>query len=52
MLANVRQVTSKPLIRSTVLSGALVYADEYGLYVWLKEWGCGHKMMHHGAAGE
>lgn len=49
MLANVRQVTIKPLIKSTVLPGTLVYTDEYGIYARLGEWGYEHKSVNHGA---
>jgi hypothetical protein len=32
MLGNVQQVTIKPLIQATIVSGALVYTDEYDIY--------------------
>ncbi|MBM9520867.1 IS1595 family transposase [Desulforhopalus vacuolatus] len=49
MLANIRQVTIKPLIKSTVLPGTLVYTDEYSIYFRLEEWGYSHKSVNHGA---
>jgi transposase len=32
MLANVQQVTIKPLIQVTIAPGTLVYTDEYDIY--------------------
>ncbi|WP_394699518.1 transposase [uncultured Desulfobacter sp.] len=49
MLANVRRVTIEPLIKSTVLPTTLIYADEYGIYNRLPEWGYKHKHVNHGA---
>jgi transposase-like protein len=49
MLANVRQITIKPLIKATVLPGTLIYTDEYGIYARLKQWGYGHKSVNHGS---
>lgn len=49
MLANVRQVTIKPLIENTVLPDSLVYTDEYSIYNRLKEWGYKHKSVNHSA---
>ena len=32
MLRNVQQKTIEPLLRKTILTGTLVYTDEYGIY--------------------
>ena len=47
MLANVQQVTIRPVIEATVASGALVHTDEYDVYGRLEEWGYGHKTVCH-----
>src|SRR4051794_23190119 len=51
MLANVQQVTIRPVIEGTVTRGALVHTDEYDIYARLDEWGYGHKTVCH-ARGE
>ena len=51
MLANVQQVTIRPVIEATVARGALVHTDEYDVYARLEEWGYGHKTVCH-ARGE
>jgi transposase len=51
MLGNVQQVTIKPLIQATIVSGALVYTDEYDIYGRLEEWGYDHESVCH-SAGE
>jgi transposase-like protein len=51
MLANVQQVTIRPVIEATVAKGALVHTDEYDVYGRLDEWGYGHKTVCH-ARGE
>jgi transposase len=48
MLADVKQATIAPLIRSTILPGSLVYTDEYDIYYRLEEWGYEHKSVCHG----
>lgn len=48
MLANVKQVTIKPLITATVALGTLMYTDEYDIYARLEQWGYGHKSVCHG----
>jgi transposase-like protein len=48
MLADVRQVTIRPVIGGSVAKGALVHTDEYGVYGRLDEWGYGHKTVCHG----
>ncbi len=48
MLADVKQTTIAPLIKSTIRSGTLVYTDEYGIYARLPEWGYEHKTVCHG----
>lgn len=47
MLADVKQTTIAPLIKSTIRSGALVYTDEYDIYARLPEWGYEHKTVCH-----
>ena len=51
MLANVQQVTIKPLIQATIVPGALVYTDEYDIYSRLEDWGYDHESVCH-SAGE
>jgi transposase-like protein len=51
MLANVQQVTIRPVIEATVAKGALVHTDEYDVYGRLDEWGYGHETVCH-ARGE
>ena len=51
MLANVQQVTIRPVIETAVVNGALVYTDEYDVYARLDEWGYGHETVCH-ARGE
>jgi transposase len=51
MLANVQQMTIRPVIEATVAKGALVHTDEYDVYGRLDEWGYGHKTVCH-ARGE
>lgn len=48
MLANVQQVTIEPLIKQTVLSGTLIYTDDYNIYGRLCEWGYEHKSVNQG----
>lgn len=49
MLANVQQVTIKPIIESIIAPGTKVYTDEYDIYCKLSEWGYTHKTVNHGA---
>ena len=49
MLANVKQVTIKPIIESLVVSGTLIYTDEYDIYARLEQWGYQHKTVNHGS---
>src|SRR4051812_13106502 len=51
MLADVQQVTIRPVIEGSVAAGALVHTDEYDIYARLEEWGYGHKTVCH-ARGE
>jgi transposase len=51
MLADVRQVTIRPVIEGSVAKGALVNTDEYDVYGRLEEWGYGHRTVCH-ARGE
>ena len=51
MLANVQQVTIRPVIEAAVAKGALVHTDEYDVYARLEQWGYGHKTVCH-ARGE
>ena len=39
MLANVQQVTIKPLIQATITPGTCFYTDEYDIYSRLEQWG-------------
>jgi transposase len=48
MLANVQQVTIRPVIEATVAEGALVHTDEYDVYARLEDWGYRHKTVCHG----
>lgn len=49
MLANVQQLTIKPLIQAAIAKGATVYTDEYGIYNALVDWGYEHQSVCHGA---
>ena len=51
MLANVQQVTIKPLIEAVITPGTLIYTDEYDIYCRLPAWGYQHKTVNH-SAGE
>ena len=48
MLANVRQITIKPVILAGVATATLIHTDEYDIYSRLQEWGFGHKTVCHG----
>jgi len=48
MLANVPQVTIKPVIKAAITPGTLVHTDEYGIYARLPAWSYRHKTMCHG----
>lgn len=48
MLANVKQATIEPLIRSVIQPGSPVYTDEYDIYARLEAWGYPHKSVCHG----
>ena len=47
MLANVQQVTIKPIIKATVAPGTMVYTDVYSIYNSLETWGYAHKTVCH-----
>lgn len=47
MLANVQQVTIGPSIRRTIVTGTVVYTDEYDIYNRLPEWGYEHHTVCH-----
>jgi len=51
MLENVQQSTIGPLIKATIIPGAVVHTDEYDIYARLTEWGYTHRTVCH-AAGE
>lgn len=51
MLANVKQATIAPLVKSTVTPGSLIFTDEYKIYARLITWGYQHKSVCH-ARGE
>src|SRR4030095_3224880 len=38
VLANVKQKTIEPFIKDTIMSGTLVYTDEYSIYARLQSW--------------
>jgi transposase len=48
MLANVQQVTIKPIIEASVIKGSLIHTDEYDIYARLQTWGYQHKTVRHG----
>lgn len=48
MLANVQQVTIKPLIQATIAPSTGVYTDEYDIYSRLGPWGYEHENVCHG----
>jgi transposase-like protein len=45
LIANVKQKTIEPFIKDTIVSGTLVYTDEYSTYARLQSWGYGHKSV-------
>jgi transposase len=47
MLANVRQVTIRPIIEAAVVKASTVHTDEYNAYARLKAWGYRHKTVCH-----
>ena len=51
MLADVRQVTIRPVIEGSVAKGVLVHTDEYDVHGRLEDWGYGHETVCH-APGE
>ena len=51
MLDNVQQVTIRPIIMATIVSGSRLYTDEYQIYSRLDEWGYCHETVNH-SAGE
>jgi transposase len=51
MLADVKQVTIGPLIKSAITPGTTVFTDEYDIYARLPEWGYTHRTVCH-ADGE
>jgi transposase len=48
MLANVRQLTIKPIIEASVSKASLIHTDEYDIYARLQAWGYQHKTVSHG----
>jgi transposase len=48
LLANVKQKTIEPLMKETIVSGTLVYTDEYSIDARLQTWGYNHKSVNHG----
>src|SRR5262249_49319475 len=48
LLANVKQKTIEPFMKDTIMSGTLVYTDEYSIYARLQSWGYDHKSVNHG----
>ncbi len=51
MLENVQQTTIEPIIKATVVTGTLIFTDEYTIYSRLESWGFEHKTVCH-SAGE
>ena len=51
MLADVKQKTIGPLIRTTIAPGTAVFTDEYDIYARLPQWGYAHHTVCH-ATGE
>jgi transposase len=51
MLADVKRTTIGPLIKRSILPGAVVYTDEYDIDARLPVWGYTHRTVCH-AAGE
>jgi len=51
MLENVQQTTIEPIIKATVVTGTLIFTDEYNIYSRLESWGFEHKTVCH-SAGE
>lgn len=47
MLANVQQITIKPIIEAVVMKGSLLYTDEYNIYDRLSLWGYRHQSVCH-----
>src|SRR5215510_9871337 len=47
MLANVQQVTIKPLIEATIAPGTCIYTDAYDIYSRLEPWGYEHESVCH-----
>ena len=47
MLANVQQVTIKPLIQATITPGTCVYTDAYDIYSRLEQWDYEHESVCH-----
>jgi len=48
MLANVQQITIRPIIEATVAPGSLICTDEYDIYARLEAWGYAHETVCHG----
>jgi transposase len=48
VLADVKQTTIGPLIKTTIAPGSIVYTDEYDIYSRLDEWGYNHETVCHG----
>jgi transposase len=51
MLADVKQKTIWPPVRTTIAPGTVVFTDEYDIYARLPQWGDTHRTVCH-AAGE
>ena len=47
MLANVQQVTIRPLLQAVIVTGATVFTDEYDIYNRLSDWGYEHRTVCH-----
>lgn len=47
MLANVQQVTIKPILLAVAAAGTVMFTDEYDIYKRLEEWGYQHRTVCH-----
>jgi transposase-like protein len=48
MLANVQQITIRPIIEGVVAPGSCIHTDEYSIYARLTAWGYEHRTVCHG----
>src|SRR5437899_7690817 len=48
LLANVKQKTSEPLIKDTIMPGTRIYTEGYSIYCRLPVWGYERNSVNHG----